>query len=200
MKKIDVRVKKTYIQLTNSLMELLTEKKFDDITVLEICNNASVHRATFYKHFVDKHDFLNKVVKMKLSELDFGEASTVYNTTSVKRTCMEMMQNVFDFVMENKKLFTCVSGENYSLSFNTALTNEIANYIETSINKIGNLKSSMKDRIPMMSNYYAGAIVGLVKWWITSGMEYPVQELIDFSEVKIDDLCNYFDMCTVKDV
>lgn len=198
MKKIDVRVQKTYIQLTNSLMDLLTRKKFDDITVLEICSNASVHRATFYKHFVDKHDFLNKCVKMKLSELEFGKTSTEYTPSVLKKDCMEMIEKVLIFVSENQKLFSCVSGNNYSLSFNTALTDAIAANIENSILRIKNFKSCLNDRVPMLSNYYAGAIVGLVKWWITSNMKAPMQDILDFSEFKINDLCNYFNMYTIK--
>lgn len=198
MKKLDVRVQKTYAQLTNALMELLTQKSFDDITVLEICSTASVHRATFYKHFVDKYDFLNKCVKMKLSELDFGKTRTEYTPSALKKECMEIIERVLVFVSENKKLFSCVSSDNYSLSFNTALTDAIAANIESRIHKIKNFKSCLNDQIPMLSNYYAGAIVGLVKWWITSDLKAPKQDLIDFSEFKINDLCNYFNMYTIN--
>lgn len=198
MKKLDVRVQKTYIQLTNALMELLTQKSFDDITVLEICSTASVHRATFYKHFVDKHDFLNKCVKMKLSELNFDKSRTEYTPAALKKGCMEMIEKVLVFVSDNKKLFTCVSADNYSLSFNTALTDAIAANIESSILKIKNFKSCLNDRVPMLANYYAGAIVGLVKWWITSDMKASIQDILDFSEFKINDLCNYFNMYTIK--
>ena len=59
MKKMDVRVRKTYQMLGEALSELLKEKSFEDLTVLEICEKAGIHRATFYKHFVDKYDFLS---------------------------------------------------------------------------------------------------------------------------------------------
>ena len=55
--KQDLRITKTYRALTEAFFELLSQKKFEDITVNEICNRAVVRRATFYKHFGDKFEF-----------------------------------------------------------------------------------------------------------------------------------------------
>ena len=80
----DIRVRRTYNQLTEALIKLLAQKSFDDLTVLEICNQANVHRATFYKHFVDKHDFLNCCFKMKLAELDFEKSDNNISIEQMK--------------------------------------------------------------------------------------------------------------------
>ena len=37
---------------------MLEQQLFQTITVNLICDNALVHRTTFYKHFYDKHDLL----------------------------------------------------------------------------------------------------------------------------------------------
>ena len=72
-KKIDVRVRRTYKQLIASFLKLLNEKSFDEISISEICEGADVHRATFYKHFEDKTEFLNFCVKQLLSDNDFSQ-------------------------------------------------------------------------------------------------------------------------------
>lgn len=194
MKKMDIRVKRTYNQLMEALFRLLSQKSFEDITVLEICNEASVHRATFYKHFVDKYDFLNTCFKIKLSQLDFDEVKSVYTPNSMKRSCMSMMSKVLDFVDQNKKLLAYVSDDKYSITLNTALHDAIAEFISERIYTIKDLNDRLVKQIPMLSNYYAGAIVGLIKWWVTSENPCPLQELFDFAEFKINDLCNYFNM------
>lgn len=194
MKKIDVRIKRTYKQLTDALMELLSEKRFDDITVLEICEKASVHRATFYKHFVDKFDFLNTCFQIKLSEITYDTVEKQYTPNSMKKSCMTMISRVLNFVENNKKLFISVSNDQYSLSFNTALTDSIANFITERINTIEDLSKSLGYQVNMLANYYAGAIVGLVKWWVTDENACDTSELLDFAEYKINDLCNYFNM------
>ena len=54
---MDLRVLKTYKSLYEAFFKMLEEKKFEDITVNELCERAMVRRATFYKHFADKYEF-----------------------------------------------------------------------------------------------------------------------------------------------
>lgn len=58
MKETDLRVIKTKKALSSSLLQLLEQQLFQTITVNQICDNALVHRTTFYKHFYDKYDLL----------------------------------------------------------------------------------------------------------------------------------------------
>ena len=68
MRKMDIRVIRTQEQLIASLVRLLADKSFEELSVSEICDNAQVHRATFYKHFNDKYEFLNFCFDNELSE------------------------------------------------------------------------------------------------------------------------------------
>lgn len=57
-KKLDLRVEKTYLALHNAFTALLEEKRFEDITLNELCDRAMIRRTTFYKHFGDKYEYL----------------------------------------------------------------------------------------------------------------------------------------------
>lgn len=56
--KEDLRVRRTKKALYDAFLDLLSEKPFDEITINELCDKAGVRRATFYKHYSDKFDFL----------------------------------------------------------------------------------------------------------------------------------------------
>ena len=56
--KEDLRVRKTKRALFDAFVRLVREKTFDAITVNELCQEAQIRRATFYKHYSDKFDFL----------------------------------------------------------------------------------------------------------------------------------------------
>lgn len=58
-KNLDPRSKRTRQLLVQALMELLAEKDFHSITVQDITSRATVNRATFYAHFVDKYELIN---------------------------------------------------------------------------------------------------------------------------------------------
>ncbi|MEB8127325.1 TetR/AcrR family transcriptional regulator [Staphylococcus succinus] len=58
MNENDLRVIKTKRALSQSFYKLLENKLFSTITVNQICDDALIHRTTFYKHFYDKYDLL----------------------------------------------------------------------------------------------------------------------------------------------
>ena len=60
--KEDLRVIKTKKALSEAFLDLLSKKPFDDITVNELCEAAGIRRATFYKHYSDKINFLTAYV------------------------------------------------------------------------------------------------------------------------------------------
>ena len=45
-----------------SFIELSGKKDFKDITIKDITTEAMINRATFYYHFEDKYDLLEKVL------------------------------------------------------------------------------------------------------------------------------------------
>src|ERR1051326_8145510 len=60
---LDLRVRRTHKLLWQALLAELAERPFEEITVSAICERAMVHRTTFYKHYQDKYDLLEKGVR-----------------------------------------------------------------------------------------------------------------------------------------
>ena len=71
--KTDPRVLRTRKLIMDSFMELSGKKEFKDITVKDITTEAMINRATFYYHFEDIYDLLEKVLsEVLLVNLDFN--------------------------------------------------------------------------------------------------------------------------------
>lgn len=49
--------------LCDAFTELLSKKKFENITINDLCEKALVRRATFYTHFIDKYDFFTYFIR-----------------------------------------------------------------------------------------------------------------------------------------
>ncbi|OPG97532.1 TetR family transcriptional regulator [Chryseobacterium mucoviscidosis] len=64
--KTDPRILRTRKLIMDSFIQLAKEKDFKDITINDITTKATVNRATFYYHFKDKYDLLEKVVKEEM--------------------------------------------------------------------------------------------------------------------------------------
>ena len=57
----DRRVRKTKSQLRLALMELLVEKSAKNISVRELAERADINRGTFYIHYRDVGDLLQRL-------------------------------------------------------------------------------------------------------------------------------------------
>ncbi|MEK3850480.1 TetR family transcriptional regulator [Paenibacillus sp. FSL R7-0340] len=49
--------------IERALIELLQQHDFKDITIKKICDQSLIGRSTFYSHYLDKYDLLEKIVK-----------------------------------------------------------------------------------------------------------------------------------------
>lgn len=56
----DLRVRRTRKLIQQAMVELVVEKGFSTITVQDIADRAMVNRSTFYRHYLDKYDLLEK--------------------------------------------------------------------------------------------------------------------------------------------
>src|ERR1700734_1451071 len=65
----DPRMRRTRQLLQGALMQLLGSKAFDDISVQDIADAATVNRATFYDHYTDKFELLACMVGCRFHEL-----------------------------------------------------------------------------------------------------------------------------------
>ncbi len=60
--KTDPRVLRTRRLIMDSFIELSAKKEFKDITIKDITTEAMINRATFYYHFEDIYDLLEKAL------------------------------------------------------------------------------------------------------------------------------------------
>src|ERR1700684_60645 len=65
----DPRILRSRRMLMDSLASLLTKKEFEDISVQEIADEATLNRATFYLHYADKNALLRAMTAERFRDL-----------------------------------------------------------------------------------------------------------------------------------
>jgi len=68
-KNVDPRVRRTRQLLQRALENLLRTKGFEEVSVQDIADGATVNRATFYDHYTDKFALLECMVATRFKEL-----------------------------------------------------------------------------------------------------------------------------------
>src|SRR5580693_5839292 len=65
----DPRILRSRRMLMDSLVRLLKKKEFEDISVQEIADEATLNRATFYLHYPDKNALLQAMTESRFRDL-----------------------------------------------------------------------------------------------------------------------------------
>jgi len=74
-KELDPRVRRTRQLIIQAFSELLEEKGFQNVTVGDIAARATINRATFYAHFVDKYALLDHIVRESFQQTLYAKLS-----------------------------------------------------------------------------------------------------------------------------
>jgi AcrR family transcriptional regulator len=65
----DPRILRSRRMLMESLARLLMKKEFEDISIQEIADDATLNRATFYLHYADKNALLQAMTELRFRNL-----------------------------------------------------------------------------------------------------------------------------------
>ncbi|QWU13108.1 transcriptional regulator, TetR family [Paenibacillus sophorae] len=165
MPKLDRRIAKSQEAIKRALIELMTEKSFDSITIQDLSDRANVNRGTIYLHYQDKFDLLDKIMEEHINNMSiFCESASEMNYIESTVHCMEYFEKNFLF-------------------FSTMLASEGASYFRSRFLQF-NIEEFRKDvDITKEKNagqiedviveFIANAYVGVVEYWLKNKMPYP---------------------------
>jgi AcrR family transcriptional regulator len=178
MSKVDRRILKSQEAIKKAVIELMSEKNFDDITIQDISDRANVSRGTIYLHYVDKYDLLGKLIEEHInemrelcesaSEMDFKDANVIW----------------FDYLEHNYLFFSTMllskGAHSFRSQFLEFLIEEFKDEVDITEGKNHGLNKDI------ILQFIATSYVGVVEWWITKGMPYPPQVMAEQVGIMLD--------------
>jgi AcrR family transcriptional regulator len=172
VKKDDRRSNRTKRSLSDALVELIHEKRFDDITVQDVIDRADVGRSTFYSHFRDKEDLFQqdweRFLEMFAGQINWekaGQESFV--------PVMFLFGHLKDFQPFYKGL---VRSRKTDSVFKSGV-NYLSQKVETALTLRFKDKPAPSLPIPILANYLAIELFALLKWWLDNEMPYPPERM-----------------------
>ena len=180
-KKDDLRIRRTYKLLSESLLDLLSENKFEDISVTDICEKAMIHRTTFYKHFEDKYQLLKFCVKE--FQINFSKENNFdYKFNNLTDYYINTMKNILEFITspKNKSQFVSLLKNNRN-SIKTIFHETIVEDVILKLEDVKKTGNEFSVPIHMIAEFYAGSIISVIRWWFESDMTISVEDLIRYS-------------------
>lgn len=168
MPKVDRRILKTQEALKTAILELMTEKSFDDITIQDLSDRANVSRGTIYLHYMDKYDLLDKLIQTHIEELRVRCAAAAdldFVTGSVIWT---------EYFESNYAFFSTMLASKGAPFFRTRFLEFLIEEFQDEVdNAQGKNEGLNKD---LVVQFVASSYVGVVEWWFTN--ERPVTHIV----------------------
>ena len=175
---LDRRVRKTRQQLQHCLAVLLKEKKIQEITVREITEMADLNRGTFYLHYKDVFDLLEKVELELLDELD-GTLQK-YQASDLHQKLSLIFTDLFVCVQENAEMVQILLGENGDLNFVNQVKERVR---EKCLKDWFELFNSQDSQLfDAFNAFVVSGCLGLVTSWLQNGMKESPKELAQIAE------------------
>lgn len=173
---LDPRQRKTRALLVKALAELMEERPFSELSVVDICSRAMVHRTTFYAHFNDKRELLSYL----LSQLERECVETCLpkeEMTSPKEYFLTAVKNALGFFQDRRSL--------YLARLNSGMEAEVHVLSDRAAQELCRRLSqpAFRDAAPevdpqIAARFYIGAVLALIRWWLTNDDPVPQETLL----------------------
>lgn len=172
----DARVRYTKMVIVQSFVKLLKEKSINKITVKEICAMSEINRATFYKHYLDVYDLLDKIEEQFLKELN-GVLNSRENNT---------LKDTLTFIMVSfkaeKEMYSAITSQNGDPAFPKKIFDACYHFVRPQATVPKHLTEAQKEWMYCFTAYGCN---GILTKWISNGMKEPISEVADFAEQMI---------------
>ena len=176
-KKLDLRIQKTYMALTDAFLGLLCEKSFDSITVGEICDCAMVRRATFYKHFGDKYEFFTYTIRQVKENFRKKNANNILNQMPAD-PYVQILRNILDFLDEcGLRVRSVMESDAYPILMEI-LSEEIYQDVMERFREDERNGKVFPMSLELMAQAYTGTIFYVAKWWILHKDQMSKEEVV----------------------
>ena len=161
----DRRVRRTHDRLHAALIPLILEKGYDAVTIQDLLDRADVGRTTFYAHYRDKHELLDRGIR-DLLRLDARPPERCTGATErLLRFSLPFLEHVERY-REHGELPMDPSGaaaihEHLRRVLEDALASELRS-------ELGRHPASRADAVPaeLLARHVAGTFVLALGWWL----------------------------------
>ena len=171
--KIDRRIRKTRALLIQGLIKLMQEKDIKDISVKELADLCDINRGTFYLHYCDIYDMVEK-----LEDDLFEEFAQIIDKDLADKTHLssphDVLLDLFIALNHNREIAQVLIGPHGDLTF----VNRLKEMVKV------RLKSILENDSPHQGyEYYCDFVVsgfiGIFEAWLQSEAPLPPERMAE---------------------
>ncbi|WP_433942820.1 TetR-like C-terminal domain-containing protein [Paenibacillus sp. SN-8-1] len=174
----DPRVIRTRQLLKDAFVDLLQETEIEKISVNRIAERATINRVTFYLHYRDIPDMLEKMSEEMIEDIQLALSRTPVKPSSVEGNDSLVLVSLLEHIAEHAKFYKVVLASRRTPVFTERLLNMLSETValrlenDSLISKAGIQKDIAKW-------YGSSALIGTIVSWLRNDMPYTPHYLAE---------------------
>lgn len=173
--KVDLRILKTRKAIKEAFLKLIQTKGYERITIQDIASEAMINRNTFYLHYVDKPDLLEKLCQESIEKLNICINLKSKNIQELNKSMfVSLLSETFKVIEDDIVFFKTMLSQNVQVNFSNYLKNELKSFMLTGI---GDQYDNAKMKISL--EYMISGLVGVICMWVTESENLVVEDVIE---------------------
>lgn len=179
---VDRRAVRTKKALKTAMFELLKKKDVSKITVSELAEHADIGRGTFYLHYADPYDLLDKIEDELISRITAPD----FPMTESWRYAhlLGYLEQVWRYMYENKALFQVLMGHQDGTRFIRKCAKHSEKVARAAVAADGHTGEEDMYNI----TYVISGTLGIFQKWMEEGAVMPPERLAQIARRMISGL------------
>lgn len=158
-----------------ALADLLQEKPLDKITVTDIVNRAELNRGTFYAHYTDVQDVVNRLIEQTLSEILTAISVSPKNISDMPLVILKQVQSILE---TDLSFYKKVMLSNASSFMQEQLISIVLDYF---LQHEAEFDVTDHEQFVLTINFCAGGLTRLYREWFMGNSNLTLDELTTYA-------------------
>jgi AcrR family transcriptional regulator len=163
-RQVDERIRRTRARLGSALVALIHEKAFNDVTVQEVLDRASVGRSTFYLHFRNKNDLLLSQLEMFLDTM----STTLSNSKEESHRVLPVAE-MFSHIGGQNKIYRALADAGRLNDFFDLAQGYFSRAIEQRLRESRRCSHLLHQELSARSYALGASLLALLRSWVDRG-------------------------------
>lgn len=173
--KTDLRILKTRKAIKEAFLTLIYTKGYDRMTIQDIADEAMINRNTFYLHYIDKIDLMEKLCQYSIEQLNVCIHVEIKNKNEMNiELFTTILTETFRGIKSDLPFFKAMLSENGYPNFANHLKESLKNLMLAGIEK-----STYTTNTNVALEYMISGLAGVICMWITEAENLEVHEIVN---------------------
>jgi AcrR family transcriptional regulator len=172
---MDRRAVRTRQALHEALIRLITERDYDDISVIDIADAANVGRSTFYAHYTDKDELLRSGT-VHFRDLLLRDYAARRQTNPNEIPLLSFSRFMTEHLKEEKHLYRALKRGRAGPIIWEAFRLYIAELVRADLTARAK-KGTKSHETELAVQFIVGAFMSVLVWWMDRGAKEDSAEI-----------------------